>query len=66
MRRHRFDPSGVIAGLFFLVLAGVHFSNAYGGVRISVFWAIPAVLIGLGVIGVLRIVFRGRRRLPWV
>lgn len=64
LERHRFDPSGLIAGAFFLAVAGVHFGDAYGGLSISLFWAIPAVLIALGAIGVLRIIFRGRRRVP--
>lgn len=64
MPRHRFDPSALISGLLFAGLAAFFLAAAFSGREISVVWILPCVLIGLGVVGILRIAFRSRRRDP--
>lgn len=59
MFRHRFDPSAAIAGLLFLGLAALYLTRGLSVGRSL--WIAPAVLLGLGAIGVLRVVFRARR-----
>jgi hypothetical protein len=63
--RRRFDPGGPVAGSFFLAVAGVFLASGLSErnvVKLSAL--IPAVLIGLGVVGIVRIVTRARRRDP--
>lgn len=63
--RHRFDPGALIAGIFFLAVAATHLSRSLGhraGLPLQV--VAPAVLVGLGVVGIVRILSRSRRRLP--
>ncbi|TDD80968.1 hypothetical protein E1293_19675 [Actinomadura darangshiensis] len=62
-RRFRFDPAGPVTGLFFLVLAGLFLSDGLSevdGVPPEVL--IPVVLIGLGLVGTVRVLTRARRR----
>lgn len=62
-RRHRFDPAGVITGLFFLAVAGVSLATGFSGESVvSLRFLVPAVLIGLGVVGIIRVLTRSRRR----
>ena len=61
MFRHRFDPSSVVAAVLFLGLAMLYLADGLGRANVPVLPAMPGVLAGLGVIGVLRIVFRSRR-----
>lgn len=63
--RHRFDFGALFAGLFFLAISSTHLWQALGhrsGLPLQVI--APAVLIGLGVVGIVLILTRGRRRIP--
>lgn len=58
MYRHRFDPSSLFAAVVFLGVA-----VRYLGGRPPV-WAVPGVAVALGVVLLVRGVFRARRREP--
>ncbi|MCO5969403.1 hypothetical protein [Actinoallomurus soli] len=58
MFRHRFDPSSLIAAVVFLGVA-----VCYLGGRPPV-WAAPGVAVALGIVLVLRGLFRSRRHEP--
>ncbi|QXJ22163.1 hypothetical protein AGRA3207_003121 [Actinomadura graeca] len=61
--RRRFDPAGPVTGLFFLVLAGLFLADGLSEKTILEPVAlIPVVLIGLGLVGTVRVLTRGRRR----
>jgi Na+/proline symporter len=60
--RHRFDPSSVVAAVLFLGLAGLYLADGLDRTRVSFLWAVPAVLAGLLLIGILRMASRSRRR----
>jgi len=62
--RHRFDPSSLVAGGLFLGIAARYLSEGFGGHPVSFRWAVPAVLGAIGLIALLRIVFRSRRHDP--
>jgi hypothetical protein len=62
-KRFRFDPAGPVTGLFFLVLAGLFLSDGLSetdGVPATVL--VPVVLIGLGLVGTVRVLTRSLRR----
>jgi ABC-type phosphate transport system permease subunit len=59
--RHRFDPSSAVAAAVFLAVAARYLAHGFGRAPISFLWAVPATVIGLVVIGALRIAFRSRR-----
>lgn len=62
-RRARFDPAGPVTGLFFLVLAGLFLAEGLSGERVlHPAVMAPVVLIGLGLVGTVRVVTRSRRR----
>ncbi|MFB4297979.1 hypothetical protein [Actinomadura sp. NTSP31] len=62
-KRRGFDPGGPVAGIFFLVAAGAFLADGLsGGNAVAVAVMVPAVLIGLGVVGTVRVLTRGRRR----
>ncbi|TDB82021.1 hypothetical protein E1264_31940 [Actinomadura sp. KC216] len=62
-RRHRFDPAGPVTGLFFLVVAGVFLVNGLEDENVlPVATLVSAVLIGLGLVGTVRVLTRSRRR----
>lgn len=60
----RFDPASLLAaGLFGAVSAAYLTSGFSGGVLpVPVVWLVPALLIGLGVVGIARAVSRRRDR----
>ncbi|MDL4776191.1 MULTISPECIES: hypothetical protein [Thermomonosporaceae] len=61
----RFDPGGPIAGLFFLAVAGVLLASGLSGeLVVGLRVLVPAVLIGLGLVGIVRILTRAARRDP--
>lgn len=62
MFRHRFDPSSAVAALIFLGIAVRYLSEGLGGPKVSYAWAVPGVLIALGVVALVRVMFRARRR----
>jgi hypothetical protein len=62
--RHRFDlPSAVVAVLF-LGVATRYLERGFGAKTGAYHWVVPGVVAGLIVVGVLRVVFRSRRREP--
>ena len=62
-KRFRFDPAGPVTGLFFLALAGLFLAEGLAEERIlSATVLAPVVLIGLGVVGTVRVLTRARRR----
>ena len=62
-RRGGFDPAGPVTGLFFLVLAGIFLAEGLsGGHAVEVAVLVPVVLIGLGVVGTVRVLTRSRRK----
>ncbi|GAA2117891.1 hypothetical protein [Actinomadura alba] len=65
MRKHRFDPGSLLAGLLFLAVAAVYLAGGLAEraiVRAEILG--PAVFIGLGVVGLVRVLTRARRREP--
>ncbi|TDD64165.1 hypothetical protein [Actinomadura rubrisoli] len=61
--RRRFDPAGPLTGLFFLALAGLFLADGLtDGPILHPTTLIPVVLIGLGVVGTVRVLTRSRRR----
>jgi hypothetical protein len=65
VNRHRFDPGALVGGLLFLAVAGVYLVSGHGDrivVRAEIL--IPAVFIGLGLVGIVRVLTRSRRRDP--
>jgi hypothetical protein len=57
----RFDPAGLLAGLLFGTVSGVYFASGFGGgLPFPAAWLVAGLLIGLGVIGIVRTVFRRR------
>lgn len=63
--RRRFDPGALIAGLFFVGVALVFLVSGMSDVPVAgPEVLIPALLIGLGVVGMIRVLTRSRRRDP--
>ncbi|RKS76205.1 hypothetical protein BZB76_1555 [Actinomadura pelletieri DSM 43383] len=61
--RRRFDPAGPITGLFFLGLAGLFLAQGLSDRDLpAVTTLAPVVLIGLGLVGTVRVLTRARRR----
>ncbi|TDC94604.1 hypothetical protein [Actinomadura sp. 7K507] len=62
-RRRRFDPAGPVTGLFFLVVAALFLADGLTDERMLAPTTLaPAVLIGLGLVGTVRVLTRSRRR----
>lgn len=62
-RRRGFDPAGPVTGLFFLALAGLFLADGLPGDRLLAPTTLaPIVLIGLGLVGIVRVLTRARRR----
>ncbi|MFB4305800.1 hypothetical protein [Actinomadura sp. GTD37] len=62
-KRYGFDPAGPVTGLFFLVLAGLFLAEGLAEESIvSATVLAPVVLIGLGLVGTVRVLTRSRRR----
>ncbi|GAA4074357.1 hypothetical protein [Actinomadura miaoliensis] len=60
--RRRLDPSGPVIGVFFLVVAAVFMANGFGGRPVAdLGLLVPALLVGLGVAGIVRVLTRSRR-----
>jgi len=60
--RRRFDPSGPVIGVFFLAVAAVCLANGLGGRPVAdLGLLIPALLVGLGLAGIVRVLTRSRR-----
>jgi hypothetical protein len=62
--RHRFDPSSPVAAMLFLGIAGRYLAEGFGGPRVSYDWAVPAVVVAVALICLLRLIFRSRRDQP--
>jgi hypothetical protein len=61
VRRHEIDAVSLVAGLLFLVVAGVHIVARSTGTDLNLRWMVPAVLVLLGVLGLLSAVRFPRR-----
>lgn len=61
MRRHEIDAVSLVAGLLFLVVAGVHIVARSTETDLNLRWMVPAVLVLLGVLGLLSAVRFPRR-----
>jgi hypothetical protein len=62
-KRFRFDPAGPVTGLFFLFLAALYLVDGLSDEDVLPATAlIPVVLIGLGLVGTVRVLTRSRRR----
>lgn len=61
MSRHKFDPSALVAGILFLGFALRYLNEGTGGQAVPHAFTMPAALVGIAVILVLRRVFRRRR-----
>jgi hypothetical protein len=53
VRRHETDAVSLIAGLLFLVVAGVHIVARSTETDLNLRWMVPAVLVLLGALGLL-------------
>jgi hypothetical protein len=65
LRRHRFDPGSLLAGLLFLTVASIYLASGFADrtiMRAEILG--PAVFIGLGVVGLVRVLTRSRPRDP--
>jgi len=61
--RRRFDPGGPVAGVFFLAVAAVFMANGLSGLPVVDPALLgPALVAGLGVIGIVRVLTRSRRQ----
>ncbi|MCP9953109.1 hypothetical protein [Actinomadura madurae] len=59
----RFDPAGPVTGLFFLLLAALFLVDGLSDEDVlPATTLIPVVLIGLGLVGTVRVLTRSRRR----
>jgi hypothetical protein len=62
-RRGRFDPGSVVTGLFFLLIAGIFMAGGLWRDPIAEPQVLaPAVVVGLGLVGIVRVITRSRRR----
>ncbi|MFI0370219.1 hypothetical protein ACH35V_20305 [Actinomadura sp. 1N219] len=62
-KRRRFDPAGPVTGLFFLALAGLFLADGLADENVlPATTLLPVVLIGLGLVGTVRVLTRSRRR----
>ncbi|XVQ12127.1 hypothetical protein ACQP1W_05975 [Spirillospora sp. CA-255316] len=60
--RRRFDPGSVVTGLFFLGVAGVFIAGGLSGELVAGPQVLgPALLVGLGLVGIVRVLTRSRR-----
>lgn len=60
--RRRFDPGAVVTGLFFLAIAGIFLAVGLSGDPIIEARVLgPALLVGLGLTGIVRVLTRSRR-----
>ncbi|WP_067491455.1 hypothetical protein [Actinomadura hibisca] len=61
--RGRFDPGALVTGLFFLAVAGLFLASGLSGEVVAGTRVIaPVLLVGLGLVGVVRVLTRARRR----
>ncbi|MBX6765561.1 MAG: hypothetical protein IRY90_00105 [Actinomadura rubrobrunea] len=61
--RRRFDPGGPTAGVFFLAVAAVFMVNGLSGRPVADPVVLgPALVAGLGLVGIVRVLTRSRRR----
>ncbi|MGI5165197.1 hypothetical protein ACQEU3_12640 [Spirillospora sp. CA-253888] len=61
--RGRFDPGALVTGLFYLAVAGVFVASGLSGeLVVDTRILAPVLLVGLGLVGVVRVLTRARRR----
>jgi hypothetical protein len=61
-RRRRFDPGSVVTGLFFLFIAGIFMAGGLSRTPVAEpEILVPAVVVGLGLVGIVRVITRSRR-----
>lgn len=58
----RFDPASLLAGVLFGAVSAAYLVSGFGGgvLPVPTIWLVPALLIGLGAVGIARAVFRRR------
>jgi hypothetical protein len=59
VRRHDLDLFSLVAGLAFVLVAGVHLLNVAADLQLDGHWVVPVILVLIGVAG-LAGVLRGR------
>jgi hypothetical protein len=60
--RHRFDPGGFVAGLYFLAVAVVFLINGFSDRTVfPLIYLGPALLIGYALVLLIRLLSRSRR-----
>jgi predicted permease len=61
--RHRFDPGALVAGLYFLAVAGVFLTDGFAGRTVlPLVYTGVALLIGYSLVLLVRVLTRDRRR----
>lgn len=65
MRRHELDLVSLVAGLLFIVVAGVHVGARASDHDLDLQWTLPVLLLLVGVLGLLG-ALRGQRGTPSV
>jgi hypothetical protein len=65
VHRHRFDPAALLAGLLFLTVALLYAAAGLTGrALVPIEFLGPAIFVGLGVVGLVRVLTRAGRRDP--
>ncbi|RAY15080.1 hypothetical protein DPM19_10120 [Actinomadura craniellae] len=63
MRRHRFDPGALAAGVYFLAMGGIFLATGLTEENVVEPGILaPTAVIGIGVVGLVRVLSRSRRR----
>lgn len=61
--RHRFDPGALVAGLYFVAVAGVFLSDGFNNrTVVPLMYTGPALLIGYALVLLIRLLTRSRRQ----
>jgi hypothetical protein len=61
--RHRFDPGALVAGLYFLAVAGIFLNDGFNNRTVVPFMYIgPALLVGYALVLLIRLLTRSRRQ----
>jgi hypothetical protein len=61
VKRHELDAVSLVAGLLFLTLGVASLLDLGGAIELRDWWIGPAVLVALGVSGILSVILHARR-----